>query len=98
MAFIARFFRPFFRRRSDSLIRTRGPESLHQQEIEEDAAADVATVEQDDRYFPPDAPANDDELLPQRRRGGLGCDQRLVRHSSSTIFCLRAASAASSRL
>ena len=33
-----------------------------------------------------------------RPAGRWGCDRRLVRHSSSAIFCLRAARAASSRL
>jgi hypothetical protein len=28
------------------------------EQIEQDAAADVATVEQDDKYFDPDSPGN----------------------------------------
>ena len=59
---IARFLGPFYRRRTDSLVRTRGPESARQAEVEKDAAADVAAIEQDDKYFSPDAPANEDEL------------------------------------
>ena len=69
MGAIARFFEPFYRRRLVSLVRQRGPESAHQQEIEREAAADVATVEQDDKYFSPDAPADQDELLSPMRSG-----------------------------
>jgi hypothetical protein len=63
MGAIARFFEPFHPRRMVSLIRVRGSGSARQQEIEREAAADVAAVEQDDKYFSPDAPANQDELL-----------------------------------
>lgn len=63
MGVIARFFEPFHPRRMVSLVRQRGPESTRQQEIEQEAAADVAAIEQDDKYFGPDAPANQDELL-----------------------------------
>jgi hypothetical protein len=44
-----------------SLIRAR-PEDPDFEEIEEAAAADVARVEQDDKYFRSDSPANQDEL------------------------------------
>lgn len=63
MGAIARFFAPFHPRRMVSLVRQRGPESTRQQEIEREAAADVAAIEQDDKYFGPDAPAGQDELL-----------------------------------
>jgi hypothetical protein len=63
MGAIARFFEPFRRRRMVSLVRQRGPESARQQEIDREVAADVAEVEQDDKYFGPDAPADQDELL-----------------------------------
>ncbi len=63
MGAIARFFEPFHPRRMVSLVRARGSGSTRQQEIEREAAADVAAVEQDDKYFSPDAPANQDELL-----------------------------------
>ena len=63
MGAIARFFAPFHPRRMVSLVRTRGPESARQREIEQDAADDVAAVRQDEKYFGRDAPANEDELL-----------------------------------
>jgi hypothetical protein len=44
-----------------SLIRYR-PEDPDFQEIEEAAAADVAAVEQDDKYFRSDSTASQDEL------------------------------------
>ena len=61
MGIIARFFEPFYRR-NVSLVRTSGSESEHDREIKEAAAADVAEVEQDDKYFGPDEPADEDEL------------------------------------
>ena len=44
-----------------SLIRSR-PEDPDFEEIEAAAAADVAAVEQDDKYFGSNSPANQDEL------------------------------------
>ena len=44
-----------------SLIRSR-PEDPDLEETEAAAAADVARVEQDDKYFRSDSPANQDEL------------------------------------
>ncbi len=44
-----------------SLLRPRY-EDPDLQEIQEAAAADVAAVEQDDKYFGPNSPANQDEL------------------------------------
>ena len=63
MGIIARFFDPFRPRRNVSLVRTVGPESERDREIQQEAAADVAAVEQDDKFFGRDAPANEDELL-----------------------------------
>ena len=65
MGAIARFFQPFHPRRVVSLAHNRGPNpgSARDQEIERDAAADVAEVEQDDKYFAPETPADEDELL-----------------------------------
>lgn len=63
MGIIAQFFAPFHPRRMVSLVRTRGPESAHRRELEQDAAADVAAVRRDEKYFDRDAPANEDELL-----------------------------------
>lgn len=82
MGAIARFFQPFHPRRVVSLAHDRGPNpgSARDQEIERDAAADVAEIEQDDKYFAPDTPAEEDELLspvshrlgnPGRPRNGL---------------------------
>ena len=62
MGAIARFFgfvRP--RRRTVSLIRSRGPEPERIRRLDEDAAADVARVRQDEKYFDRDTPANEDE-------------------------------------
>jgi len=42
-----------------TLIRTR-PEDPELSEIQKDAAADVAAVEQDDKYFDPDNPGQQD--------------------------------------
>jgi hypothetical protein len=65
MGIFAQLLGPFFRRRTDGLFRTRGPGSLRQQEIQAEAAAAVETIKQDDKYFPPDAPAQEqDDLLP----------------------------------
>jgi hypothetical protein len=64
MGAIARFFEPFHPRRMVSLVRDRGPEDARDQEIQREAAADVAEIEQDDKYFSPDTPADNDELLP----------------------------------
>jgi len=63
MGIIARFFAPFHPRRITSLISSRGPLSPKEQKIQRDAADDVARIEQDDKYFGPDAPADSDELL-----------------------------------
>ena len=63
MGIIAQFIDPFRRRRNVSLVRTRGEESARDREIKEEAAADVAAIEEDDKFFGPDAPANQDELL-----------------------------------
>lgn len=62
MGFIARFLGPFRQRRMVLLVRTRGPGSVRHQQIEQDAADDVASVQQDDKYFSQDAPARKDEL------------------------------------
>ena len=62
MGFFDRFIRPFFRRRNVSLVRTRGPGSERQQEIEEEAAAEVTAMEQDDKYFRQDRSAEEDDL------------------------------------
>jgi len=66
MGILAQFLGPFHPRRMVSLIRTRGPGTARQRQVEQDAAADVAAIEQDDKYFSPDAPANQDDLLPGR--------------------------------
>lgn len=63
MGIIARVLGPFRPRRNVSLVRTVGSESERDWEIKQEAAADVAAVEQDDKFFGPDAPANEDELL-----------------------------------
>jgi hypothetical protein len=63
MGAIARFFEPFHPRRMVSLVRDRGTESPEQDEVKREAAADVAAVEQDDKYFSPDAPGDDQDEL-----------------------------------
>lgn len=63
MGIIARFLAPFYRRQMASLVRGRGPESARQRKVEQEAAADVEAVRQDEKYFDRDAPANEDELL-----------------------------------
>jgi hypothetical protein len=44
-----------------SLIRTRY-ETPKLEEVERDAAADVAAIEEDDKYFDPDSPGNQNGL------------------------------------
>ena len=44
-----------------SLVRT-NVESQKLERVEDAATADVATVEQDDKYFDPDSPGQQDEL------------------------------------
>jgi len=63
MGAIARFFAPFRRNQEVSLRYDRGTGTPQQQEMERDAARDVARVEEDDKYFGEDAPASQDELL-----------------------------------
>ena len=53
-----------------SLIRMRY-EDPDFEETERAAAADVAAVEEDDKYFGRDAPANQDELLHEDTHHGL---------------------------
>jgi hypothetical protein len=62
MGAIARFFGFANPRRMTSLIRFRGPVSERIREREENAAADVARIRQDEKYFGRDAPAKEDEL------------------------------------
>jgi hypothetical protein len=54
-------FGRFGSRRKESLVQTHGPESSREERIQDAAAEDVARVEQDDKYFSPDAPANEEE-------------------------------------
>lgn len=63
MGFLARFLAPFHPRRITSLVQTRGPESPERHKVEEDAAADVERIEQDDKYFHADESPDDDGLL-----------------------------------
>ncbi len=53
---------PFHPRRMVSLVLSRGTRSARLRRIQQEAAADVEEVEQDDKYFGRDAPANQDEL------------------------------------
>lgn len=53
---------PFRRRRRTSLLRDRGTRSGRLRRIQDEAAAEVAKIEKDDQFPPPDAPANEDEL------------------------------------
>jgi hypothetical protein len=53
-------FSRFGSRQDGSLVEDRGPEPPRQEEVQQDAAKDVAEVERDDQYFSPDAPANQD--------------------------------------
>ena len=69
MGIIARFFAPFHPRRLTSLVRTRGPESERQSEVEREAAHDVKEVRKDDKYFRQDKHANQDDLLAFSRDG-----------------------------
>jgi hypothetical protein len=53
---------PFHPRRMVSLLRDRGTKSKRLQRIQEEAAAEVAEIERDDKYDGKNAPANEDEL------------------------------------
>ena len=77
MGIIAQFIDPFRRRRNVSLVRTRGTESERDWEIKQEAAADVAAIEEDDKFFDPDAPANQDELLSRVRTPQPASEWRL---------------------
>ena len=79
MGIIARFLEPFRPRRNVSLVRTRGSESARDREIKEEAAANVAEVEQDDKFFEPDPPADEDELL------SYGCREPHPSHATGGI-------------
>ena len=61
MGIISRFLDPFHPRRMVSLVRKRGPESARVQRRKQAAEADVERIREDDKYFEPHAPANDDE-------------------------------------
>jgi hypothetical protein len=63
MGAIAQFFAPFHPRRVVSLVRDRGTDSPTDEEIKREAAAEVERVEQDDKYFAPETPADRDDLL-----------------------------------
>jgi hypothetical protein len=54
-------FGRFGSRRKESLVQNRGPESSKEQRTQDAAAEEVARVEQDDKYFSPDEPANEEE-------------------------------------
>jgi hypothetical protein len=62
MGIVARFLAPFHPRRMVSLVRTRDPGSARNQQIQQDAAADVAAVEQDDNYFGTGTSSSEDDL------------------------------------
>jgi hypothetical protein len=62
MGAIARFFAPFRQRGKVNLVHDRGTGTAQQQEREREAAAEVELIEQDDKYFGRDSPANEDEL------------------------------------
>ncbi len=62
MGAIARFFAPFRQNRKVSLVHDRGTGTEQQEEMEREAAADVAAIEEDDKYFGRNAPASQDEL------------------------------------
>jgi hypothetical protein len=85
MGIIAQFLAPFHPRRITSLVRTRGPESERQRETEQDAAADVAAVQQDDKYFGTDRPADQEELLsPAQAEGYFSPGERPRRAAVSS--------------
>jgi hypothetical protein len=48
---------------SHTLVRDSGRDSRTSEEIKRAAAADVARVEEDDKYFGPDSPGNQDDDL-----------------------------------
>lgn len=46
-------------RTTKTLIRTRGDDDPELSEVQREAAADVAAVEEDDKYFDPHSPGQD---------------------------------------
>ena len=63
MGAIARFFAPFRKNQPVSLRYDRGTGTPQQEEMAREAEADVKRVEEDDKYFGADTPADQDELL-----------------------------------
>jgi hypothetical protein len=53
---------PLHPRRVVSLLRNRGTKSKRLQRIQDEAAAEVAEVRKDDKYFGKNAPANEDDF------------------------------------
>jgi hypothetical protein len=62
MGAIARFFAPFRQRGKVNLVHDRGTGTAEQEEIGREAEAEIERIEEDDKYFGRDAPANQDEL------------------------------------
>jgi hypothetical protein len=62
MGAIARFFMPFRQRGRVNLVYDRGTGTAEQEGIAREAEAEVVRVEQDDKYFGRDTPADQDEL------------------------------------
>jgi len=63
MGAIARFFAPFRKNQQVTLLHDRGTGTPQQEEMAREAEADVKRVEEDDKYFGADTPADQDELL-----------------------------------
>jgi hypothetical protein len=62
MGAFSRFFFPFRQRGRVNLVYDRGTGTAEQEEIAREAEVEIERVEQDDKYFGRDAPANQDEL------------------------------------
>ena len=63
MGAIARFFAPFRKNQQVTLLHDRGTGTPQQEEMAREAETDVKRVEEDDKYFGADTPADQDELL-----------------------------------
>jgi hypothetical protein len=59
---ITRILMPFRQRGRVNLVYDRGTGTAEQEQIAREAEAEIERVEQDDKYFGRDAPANQDEL------------------------------------
>lgn len=62
MGKIGQFFAPFRQRGKVDLVHDRGTGTEQQEEMDREAEAEIKRIEEDDKYFGADSPADQDEL------------------------------------